>query len=158
MNGPVNVDFEHLLSSDHNLAEAVAEQFYRFEAYLRRGVQRFVSTHFPAYAIEGREFFIGIYNMPALQHIRHLKTDKIGRLVSVSGTVTRSSEVRPELLFGTFECDVCGMKQQRVEHFALVFVVNTLCIFVLVFPVRDCLIAPSFPPLSCDNEYSKPTL
>ena len=112
----LNVDFEHLLSSDHNLAEAVAEQFYRFEAYLRRGVQRFVSTHFPAYAIEGREFFIGIYNMPALQHIRHLKTDKIGRLVSVSGTVTRSSEVRPELLFGTFECDVCGMKQQRVEQ------------------------------------------
>lgn len=30
-----------------------------------------------------------------------------GKLISVSGTVTRTSQVRPELLYGTFECNEC---------------------------------------------------
>lgn len=35
---------------------------------------------------------------------RELSTFEIGRLVSVTGVVTRTSEVRPELLQGTFRC------------------------------------------------------
>ena len=37
-----------------------------------------------------------------MEKIRGLHTDKIGKLVSVTGTVIRTSEVRPELLYGTF--------------------------------------------------------
>jgi DNA replication licensing factor MCM6 len=33
--------------------------------------------------------------------------DKIGQLVSISGTVTRTSEVRPELVVGVFRCEEC---------------------------------------------------
>jgi DNA replication licensing factor MCM6 len=39
--------------------------------------------------------------------IRDLKTSQIGRLVAVSGTVVRTSEVRPELTVGTFQCLDC---------------------------------------------------
>ena len=47
-----------------------------------------------------RDLFVAFYNLPRVERIRAMRTDKIGRLTSVSGTVTRSSEVRPELLYG----------------------------------------------------------
>lgn len=43
-------------------------------------------------------------------------TDKIGRLVSVSGTVTRSSEVKPELIYGAFVCRGCGSSFPSIEQ------------------------------------------
>lgn len=39
-----------------------------------------------------------------------------GQLVSISGTVTRTSEVRPELLYGTFVCGDCGAIIKDVEQ------------------------------------------
>lgn len=39
-----------------------------------------------------------------------------GQLLSISGTVTRTSEVRPELLFGTFACGDCGSVIRDVEQ------------------------------------------
>jgi DNA replicative helicase MCM subunit Mcm2 (Cdc46/Mcm family) len=52
-----------------------------------------------------REFFVAFYNMPRVEKIRAMATDKIGRLISISGTVTRSTEVRPELFYGAFLCE-----------------------------------------------------
>lgn len=48
--------------------------------------------------------------------IRDLRTRSIGELVSFSGTVTRTSEVRPELLFGAFTCGECGGDTTGVEQ------------------------------------------
>ena len=45
-----------------------------------------------------------------------MRTEKIGRLMSLSGTVTRSSEVKPELLFGTFICTDCGTIHAGIEQ------------------------------------------
>ena len=53
---------------------------------------------------------------PLVSGIRDLKTDRIGTLMSISGTVTRTSEVRPELLFGSFICEVCGGLVNDVEQ------------------------------------------
>jgi len=36
--------------------------------------------------------------------------------VSVTGVVTRTSEVRPELLYGTFKCLDCGSVIKNVEQ------------------------------------------
>ena len=46
--------------------------------------------------------------MPNNRKVRELTTDKIGQLVAISGTVTRTSEVRPELFLGVFTCRECG--------------------------------------------------
>jgi DNA replication licensing factor MCM6 len=43
-------------------------------------------------------------------------TDKIGKLISISGTVTRSSEVRPELFYAAFLCKTCGNSYPSVEQ------------------------------------------
>ena len=37
-------------------------------------------------------------------------------MISISGTVTRSSEVRPELLYGTFICKKCSQLNNGIEQ------------------------------------------
>jgi DNA replication licensing factor MCM6 len=53
---------------------------------------------------------------PAVGRIRELKTRQIGNLVTISGTVTRTSEVRPELIYGRFHCKGCGMLSNMIEQ------------------------------------------
>ncbi|XWS67356.1 hypothetical protein CRYUN_Cryun04dG0000600 [Craigia yunnanensis] len=48
--------------------------------------------------------------------LRELTTAEIGKLVSVTGVVTRTSEVRPELLQGAFKCLECGSVIKNVEQ------------------------------------------
>lgn len=58
-----------------------------------------------------------LYVCVMLEHrLRELTTAEIGRLVSVTGVVTRTSEVRPELLQGTFKCLECGGVIKNVEQ------------------------------------------
>ncbi|KAJ1981251.1 MCM DNA helicase complex subunit mcm6 [Dimargaris xerosporica] len=63
-----------------------------------------------------RTFAVAMTNLPSVARIRELRTDKIGQLSSISGTVTRTSEVRPELVFGTFQCTECGTLAFHVEQ------------------------------------------
>ena len=51
-----------------------------------------------------------------MHRLRDLTTAEIGKLVAVSGVVTRTSEVRPELLQGTFKCLDCGGVIKNVEQ------------------------------------------
>jgi DNA replication licensing factor MCM6 len=48
--------------------------------------------------------------------VRGLKCNQIGRLISLKGTVTRTSEVRPELKIGVFKCKVCGKLSKPITQ------------------------------------------
>jgi DNA replication licensing factor MCM6 len=61
-------------------------------------------------------FTVAFYNIPLISRIRQLRTNQIGRLVSIAGTVTRTSEVRPELALGTFVCEMCNTIVPNVEQ------------------------------------------
>lgn len=61
-------------------------------------------------------FTLAFYNLPLVSRVRQLRTDQIGKLLSISGTVTRTSEVRPELALATFHCDVCNAVISNVEQ------------------------------------------
>lgn len=63
-----------------------------------------------------REFFVSFYNLPTVERIRTVRTAKIGGLMSVCGTVTRTSEVRPELFYGSFQCRKCGTMHPGIEQ------------------------------------------
>lgn len=63
-----------------------------------------------------RDFDIAFYNMPLTSGIRSLKSRAIGRLLAISGTVTRTSEVRPELISGTFVCEGCRTHVRDIEQ------------------------------------------
>lgn len=114
------VDYGHLLQRDDVLADAIQKQYFRFLPYLRRALFHLVSQYVPEYLkinptaattdstnLQFREFDVAFYHLPLVSGIRDLRTDKIGTLISIGGTVTRTSEVRPELLFGSFVCEVC---------------------------------------------------
>lgn len=104
----------------------------RFLPYLRRAVQFLVrryeptwlymstsvnaSETIPSSSLTTREFNVAFYNLPITSGIRDLRMDKIGQLMSISGTVTRTSEVRPELVNGTFVCDNCKTAIHDVEQ------------------------------------------
>lgn len=66
---------------------------------------------------EEQKFTVAFYDLPHFSGIRELRTEKLGRLVSISGTVTRTTSIMPELLVGTFQCNECqrevtGVTQQ----------------------------------------------
>lgn len=118
----VCVNYRHLYSYDPDLAEAVEGEYVRFEPYLRRATKEFVLGLHPALDRVGgggggmmkenavvRSYFVAIYNCPTILPVRALRTGTIGRFSSVSGTVTRASDVRPELLVGSFRCRKCGL-------------------------------------------------
>ncbi|KAH0840264.1 MCM2/3/5 family-domain-containing protein [Lanmaoa asiatica] len=123
------VDYGHLLQRDDVLADAIQKQYYRFLPYLRRALHNLVAEYEPEYLkinptaattdssnLQSREFNIAFYHLPLVSGIRDLRTDKIGTLMSISGTVTRTSEVRPELLYGSFICEVCGGLVNEIEQ------------------------------------------
>ena len=61
-------------------------------------------------------FSIAFYNLPLVSRIRTLRAKNIGMLLSISGTVTRTSEVRPELSMATFVCESCRTVVPNVEQ------------------------------------------
>lgn len=52
-------------------------------------------------------FYVSFYNMHEVENIRSLKTEKLGKLVCIKGTVTKTTEIRPELIIGNFTCNIC---------------------------------------------------
>jgi len=61
-------------------------------------------------------FSLAFYNLPLVSRIRSLRARNIGQLLSISGTVTRTSEVRPELASATFICEACYAVVPDVEQ------------------------------------------
>ncbi|KAK6953864.1 hypothetical protein Daesc_003826 [Daldinia eschscholtzii] len=61
-------------------------------------------------------FAIAFYNLPLVSRVRSLRAKNIGQLLSISGTVTRTSEVRPELSLATFNCETCRSVVPNVEQ------------------------------------------
>jgi DNA replication licensing factor MCM6 len=116
----IYVNFGHVMDFNSELAEAIELEFYRFEPYVRHAVQDLVMTENQGYVFDldkgQRELFVSFYNFPRVERIRAMGTEKIGRLTAISGTVTRSSEVRPELLYGSFLCKKCGAAHLAVEQ------------------------------------------
>lgn len=109
------VDFRHIESTDQSLADAITAEYHYLEDELRSAVRNIMRKRYPEYATEEKEFFVNFYNTSALLRVRDMKSDRVGKLTSFSGTVTRTSEVRPELVTGIFECELCGATSDPVR-------------------------------------------
>lgn len=137
------VDYAHLLQTNERIAKVIVESYGRFAPYLRRSLQALVRKYDPTYLyvaaaggsstagqggrgssssgsagsnLATRDFHLAFYNLPVVSSIRDLKMGSLGTLVSISGTVTRTSEVRPELVWGAFRCGGCGALVTDVEQ------------------------------------------
>lgn len=139
------VDYQHLVGRENGvLATAILEQYYRFNPFLLKGLRRLLKKFAPSLLYmsllgnndanaEGadteagsssssgatsneRVFQISFFNLPVTHRIRDIRTEKIGSLMAISGTITRTSEVRPELHKGSFTCDMCSAVVDGVEQ------------------------------------------
>ncbi|PIA37588.1 hypothetical protein AQUCO_03000272v1 [Aquilegia coerulea] len=113
------IDFSHVMEYNDLLQKAIADEYFRFEPFLKNACKRFVMEQKPTFIADdnpNKDINIAFYNIPLLKRLRELTTEDIGKLVSVSGVVTRTSEVRPELLQGTFKCLECGNVIKNVEQ------------------------------------------
>ncbi|GME57152.1 putative DNA replication licensing factor mcm6 protein [Neofusicoccum parvum] len=147
------VDFTHLMRhEDGVVANAIANEYYRFLPYMTRALNNLIAKYEPDYFREHRQpnsnssaaassvtgnatsqddskitnktpnqqtdklFSLAFYNLPLVSRIRQLRTSSIGKLLSISGTVTRTSEVRPELSLATFVCEACNAVVPNIEQ------------------------------------------
>lgn len=141
-----NVNFEHLLTFKNGvLASAILEQYYRFYPFLIQGLKYIIKVYarsllyinfFEAQTNEflnknnlfnERIFQISFFNLPSVTRIRDIKSKKIGSLMAIQGTVTRTSEVRPELNKACFICDLCSAVIQGIEQ-SFVYTEPTSCV------------------------------
>ncbi|KAL8045713.1 hypothetical protein ABFX02_08G132400 [Erythranthe guttata] len=113
------IDFSHVMRFNDVLQKAIADEFIRFEPCLRNACKRFIMELKPTFIADdnpNKDINVAFYNLPLVKKLRELTTTEIGKLLSVSGVVTRTSEVRPELLYGTFKCLDCGNVIRNVEQ------------------------------------------
>jgi hypothetical protein len=67
------VDHAQCLSFDAPLAQSIADEFIRFEPYIKYALQEFIKMHWPEFlyeenAVDPKDFYVAFYNMPA--HIK----------------------------------------------------------------------------------------
>lgn len=136
------INYQDLISRENGvLATAISEQYYRFYPFLLNGLKRLLKKYAPqllhtnllgqvendepesenslsttSAASNERVFQLSFFNLPTVQRIRDVRSNKIGSLMTISGTVTRTSEVRPELYMGSFTCDMCSALIEGVEQ------------------------------------------
>ncbi|XP_074335699.1 DNA replication licensing factor MCM6 [Apium graveolens] len=113
------IDFSHVMRFNDVLQKAISDEFLRFEASLKSACKRFVMEQKPTFITDdnpNKDINVAFYNLPMLKRLRELSTSEIGKLVAVRGVVTRTSEVRPELLQGTFKCLECATIMKNVEQ------------------------------------------
>jgi DNA replication licensing factor MCM6 len=65
---------------------------------------------------EQLKLFAAFYDLPMYHGIFDLRTERLGQLITIRGTVTRTTDMKPELLVGTFVCNDCQREVSGVEQ------------------------------------------
>ncbi len=118
------VDITHVQTHEPVLANSIQYEFYRYEPYLRKAVEDFVKgnetirNNMPQDGSDSdsREYYVSFFNFSPMLQVRNLRTELVGRLTAIQGTVTRTTEVRPELMYGAFFCPTCGSLNEDIEQ------------------------------------------
>jgi DNA replication licensing factor MCM6 len=121
--------FKDLLHYNSELAALIFSEYYKFEPIINEAFTQYMHELEKniIQAENGREegpkdryecsFDDGFDDVPDLS-VRGLKCNLLGKLIKLRGTVTRTSEVRPELKVGVFKCRTCGkLSKPIVQQF-----------------------------------------
>ena len=116
----VVVRWSHFVAFDETIAAAVEAAYLRCSPYLSDGLSTFLlqeySDRYTGRLARRRPPTVAFARVPALLSVRTLRSAFVGQLCSISGTVTRTSQVRPELITGVFKCADCGTDSEPVEQ------------------------------------------
>lgn len=111
------VDYQHYKSfEEEQVVELVFNEYYRFDPFLSQALKNFLRGIFKEKIDLNRNFNIAFFNLDKIDKIRDLKTIRIGSLIALNATVTRTSEAKPELISGTFKCELCSTIVRNVDQ------------------------------------------
>jgi hypothetical protein len=74
------IDYQHMMQHDADLADAVKESFHFLEPHLRQSVSKVMAGLHEQYS-QDREFHVSFFNLPHINALRELRTDKIAQLI-----------------------------------------------------------------------------
>jgi len=97
----------------------MTNEYVRYEPYFRKAITQFVDDICKSMGSQQNRktlYQLGLYNMDNIAKIRDLKSFQLGKLISIDGTVTRTTEVKPELQIGSFKCKQCNQIIDGVEQ------------------------------------------
>ena len=92
-------------------------QYFRFCPYLEKAVKSLFEQINSNYVKDHPgNYHVSFKNVTEHKKIRQLRSIELGKLISINGTITRTSEVKPELIKGTFICKMCNSAIKNVEQ------------------------------------------
>jgi replicative DNA helicase Mcm len=64
------------------------------------------------------EIYVAFFNLPSGSQllVKDIRSDHVGRLISVEGVVRKTADIRPKLVVGNYECQRCGHTMQLPQH------------------------------------------
>ncbi|KAG5498413.1 hypothetical protein JIQ42_03219 [Leishmania sp. Namibia] len=103
---------------DEDAAAVLESDFQRFSPFINEALHQVLLQYYgEEYANRGRCHPSLVFsNVPRCLTIRSLRASLVGQLCAIKGVVTRTSQVRPELLVGVFRCSDCGTESVPVEQ------------------------------------------
>lgn len=113
------INFSHLSNFPHEdpqFIENIVQTFNKFEPEMTKALARLMGSHIEPARLQKHYFQLAVYNLPQMGKIRDLRTLGLGRLQSIYGTVTRTTDAKPELIRGTFACLECSNLVKNVEQ------------------------------------------
>ena len=137
LSASIELQFFRLLFYNNNIKNILEIRIYPF---LCRAIRELVIERSEAAneaklsRLQRTEFYLGIIDIKTKHQLRHLTSDKVGKLIRISGQVVRTHQVHPELCFGTFVCDDCGVAIKHVAQqfkYTQVGIMNTF--FFIIF-------------------------
>ncbi|PWV19253.1 putative DNA replication licensing factor MCM6 [Trypanosoma cruzi] len=106
-------DFSHF---DEDASTAIEFDYQRFAPFIDFALHQVLSQYYAEdYANRGKCSPSLVFScVPRCLGIRAVRASMVGQLCSIKGVVTRTSQVRPELIVGVFRCNDCGTESQPV--------------------------------------------
>ena len=118
--GTVVVEWSDFVEFNDSASRALSKAYVRYEKYVNEGLLQ-VLREVNSIAVDekmAKTFSVAFTKVPTNYTVRTLRSSAVGELAGLSGTVTRTSQVRPELLVGVFKCNDCGTDSAPIEqHF-----------------------------------------
>ncbi|GIX63550.1 DNA replication licensing factor MCM6, putative [Babesia caballi] len=101
---------EAALNLNMQLYKYLVKHFVRVQEALEDKVQGIADGLSASLSREPKKLFLQFLHSPSVIFpLREVRCHMIGELITIRGQVTRCSDVRPELIRGSFRCKACGI-------------------------------------------------
>ncbi|AFZ78991.1 DNA replication licensing factor MCM6, putative [Theileria equi strain WA] len=116
----LSIHLDHILNWNHieldtplnlnmQLYRYLVKNFLRMQETLEDVLQTLVDEISNSVSRTSRRFYLQFLHTPSIIYpLREIRCNMLGELITIRGQVTRISDVRPELVRGTFKCKSCG--------------------------------------------------